>query len=97
MAQVMYLGVRNVVLSLWALRPQQWLDLPRVAHHLLCRGLVRIRCLLEAHRVLRFFTARGLINHGALPLARPSAPLPAACRQVRWKVGDMGLPAALSG
>lgn len=96
--QVMYLGVRNVVLSLWALRPQAWLDLPWVSRHLLCRGLVRIRCLLEAQRVLRFFTARGLINHGALPLARPSAlppPLPASCRQRKVLVVGAG-PAGLS-
>ncbi|KAH7967696.1 hypothetical protein HPB52_001656 [Rhipicephalus sanguineus] len=77
----MYLGVRNVVLALWALRPQEWLDLAWVSRHLLCRGLARIRCLLEAHRILRFFTARGLINHGTLPSPRSSPPLPLSSRQ----------------
>ncbi|XP_065281248.1 lysine-specific histone demethylase 1B-like isoform X2 [Dermacentor albipictus] len=93
--QVMYLGVRNVVLALWALRPHAWLDLVWVSRHLLCRGLARIRCLLEAHRVLRFFTARGLINHGALPLLRSSPPLPPSCRQKRVLVVGAG-PAGLS-
>lgn len=93
--QVMYLGVRNVVLALWAMRPQAWLDMARVSRHLLCRGLVRIRCLLEAHRVLRFFTARGLINHGALPIDRPCPPLPPTCRQQRVLVVGAG-PAGLS-
>ncbi|KAL3208582.1 hypothetical protein MRX96_038988 [Rhipicephalus microplus] len=93
--QVMYLGVRNVVLALWALRPQEWLDMTRVSRHLLCRGLARIRCLLEAHRILRFFTARGLVNHGTLPSPRSSPPLPLSSQQKRVLVVGAG-PAGLS-
>lgn len=94
--QVMYLGVRNVILALWALNPSRWLSLESVSRHLLCRGLARIRCLMEAKRILRLFTARGLINHGAL--APPGGCLlPPSCLQKNVLVvgaGPAGLAAA---
>ncbi|EEC20158.1 amine oxidase, putative, partial [Ixodes scapularis] len=94
--QVMYLGVRNVILSLWALDPSRWLSLETVSRHLICRGLARIRCIVEARRILRFFTARGLINHGAL-VPPGGCLLPPACLQKNVLVvgaGPAGLAAA---
>uniref|UniRef100_A0A6B0VG90 Putative lysine-specific histone demethylase 1 n=2 Tax=Ixodes ricinus TaxID=34613 RepID=A0A6B0VG90_IXORI len=94
--QVMYLGVRNVILSLWALDPSRWLSLEMVSRHLICRGLARIRCIVEARRILRFFTARGLINHGAL-VPPGGCLLPPACLQKNVLVvgaGPAGLAAA---
>uniref|UniRef100_A0A2R5LMK0 Putative amine oxidase n=1 Tax=Ornithodoros turicata TaxID=34597 RepID=A0A2R5LMK0_9ACAR len=94
--QVMYLGVRNVVVALWAQHRSQWLDIAHISRHLLCRGLARIRCLLEAKRILHMFTLRGIVNVGAI--SPPKGPLlPPVCRQKRVIVvgaGPAGLAAA---
>ena len=38
----------------------------KCSHHILVRGLVRVRLVAEAKHVLRFLTLKGIINHGAI-------------------------------
>uniref|UniRef100_A0A5F8HDS1 Lysine demethylase 1B n=1 Tax=Monodelphis domestica TaxID=13616 RepID=A0A5F8HDS1_MONDO len=49
--------------DLEALTPQ------KCTHHIIVRGLVRIRCVQEAERILYFMTRKGLINTGALSVS----------------------------
>lgn len=62
--QIMYLGIRNLIIALWNLNPKEWLTMEKVTEHLICRGLARIRCLYEAERILNYFTRRGVVNFG---------------------------------
>uniref|UniRef100_A0A670IFF3 L-amino-acid oxidase n=1 Tax=Podarcis muralis TaxID=64176 RepID=A0A670IFF3_PODMU len=51
-----------------ALTPQ------KCTHHIIVRGLVRIRCVRETERILHFMTRKGLINTGVLSV-NPDQPL----------------------
>ena len=46
------------------LSSQEWLTLEKCIPHLICRGLLRIKCVLELPAILRFLTLKGSINTG---------------------------------
>ncbi|CAG6021274.1 unnamed protein product, partial [Menidia menidia] len=62
----MYLALRNLILA-----QEEVLTAQRCAQHIVVRGLVRVRCVQELDRVLRFMTKKGLINTGVLAVERP--------------------------
>lgn len=53
---------------------QEVLTAERCAHHVMVRGLVRVRCVQELDRVLHFMTRKGLINTGVLMAKQPLLP-----------------------
>ncbi|XP_014681007.1 PREDICTED: lysine-specific histone demethylase 1B-like isoform X2 [Priapulus caudatus] len=74
--QAMYLGIRNLVVSLWYRNCKEWLTPRRCAEHLICRGLVRLLCVEELKRVLEFLTRKGIVNIGLLSPPQDCAAIP---------------------
>ncbi|KAM5158411.1 lysine-specific histone demethylase 2 [Mantella aurantiaca] len=65
----MYLAMRNLILALWHINCKEVLIPQTCAHHIMVRGLVRIRCVQEMERILYFMTRKGLVNTGVLTVA----------------------------
>ncbi|XP_073534930.1 lysine-specific histone demethylase 2 isoform X1 [Phyllobates terribilis] len=65
----MYLAMRNLILGLWHINCKEVLTLKTCAHHIMVRGLVRIRCVQEMERILYFITRKGLVNTGVLSVS----------------------------
>lgn len=64
---MVYLALRNLVLSLWMLNHKEFLTPEKCAHHIILRGLVRVLMVAEVRRVLFFLGKKGIVNHGILP------------------------------
>uniref|UniRef100_A0A6P8Q5F9 [histone-H3]-N(6),N(6)-dimethyl-L-lysine(4) FAD-dependent demethylase n=1 Tax=Geotrypetes seraphini TaxID=260995 RepID=A0A6P8Q5F9_GEOSA len=62
----MYLAMRNLILALWYKNCKEALTPQACAHHIMVRGLVRIRCVQEVEKILHFMTRKGLVNTGIL-------------------------------
>jgi hypothetical protein len=63
---------------------QEWLTKEFSARYVLRRGLIRVRCIYELGRIIRFLTWRGVINTGLLPgLAPEDVRLPPQAVKVR--------------
>uniref|UniRef100_UPI00358F759E lysine-specific histone demethylase 2 isoform X2 n=1 Tax=Myxine glutinosa TaxID=7769 RepID=UPI00358F759E len=90
----LYLGLRNLILALWNLQPQEWLTPELVATRLFVRGLVRVRCVAEVPSVLAFLERRGFVNTGAVKPPRPLSPLHGNARVLVIGAGLAGLCAA---
>ncbi|OCT76488.1 lysine-specific histone demethylase 1B isoform X2 [Xenopus laevis] len=65
----MYLALRNLILALWHINCKEVLTAQICAHHIMVRGLVRIRCVQEMERILYFMTRKGLVNTGVLSVS----------------------------
>ncbi|KAG8571873.1 hypothetical protein GDO81_011814 [Engystomops pustulosus] len=72
----MYLGMRNLILALWHINCKEVLTPQTCAHHIMVRGLVRIRCVQEVERILYFITRKGLVNTGVLSVSPGQCLLP---------------------
>nr|XP_060630866.1 lysine-specific histone demethylase 2 isoform X2 [Anolis sagrei ordinatus] len=72
----MYLALRNLILALWYTNCKEPLTPQKCTHHIIVRGLVRIRCVRETERILHFMTRKGLINTGVLAVNRDQPLLP---------------------
>ncbi|XP_048407671.1 lysine-specific histone demethylase 2 isoform X4 [Stegostoma tigrinum] len=70
----MYLALRNLILALWHINCKEVLTPQKCANHIVVRGLVRIRCVLEVEKILYFVTRKGLVNTGVLAV-NPDHPL----------------------
>ncbi|XP_072416997.1 lysine-specific histone demethylase 2 isoform X4 [Chiloscyllium punctatum] len=70
----MYLALRNLILALWHINCKEVLTPQKCANHIVVRGLVRIRCVLEVEKILYFVTRKGLVNTGILAV-NPDHPL----------------------
>ena len=55
---------------------QEALTPQKCIHHIIVRGLVRIRCVQEMERILYFMTRKGLINTGILSVSTDQYLLP---------------------
>ncbi|XP_067947954.1 lysine-specific histone demethylase 2-like isoform X2 [Watersipora subatra] len=95
-AQQMYLCLRNLVVAYWAKNNSEWLTLDKCRHIVICRGLVRVRCLIDLERIITFLTMKSVINVGLLPHPPPAV----FSRKVRCETvviigaGTAGLAAA---
>ncbi|XP_075069226.1 lysine-specific histone demethylase 2 [Mixophyes fleayi] len=65
----MYLAIRNLILALWHINCKEMLTPQTCAHHIMVRGLVRIRCVQELERILYFMIRKGLVNTGVLSVS----------------------------
>ncbi|XP_077348380.1 lysine-specific histone demethylase 2 [Lithobates pipiens] len=65
----MYLAMRNLILALWHINCKEVLTTQTCAHHIMVRGLIRIRCVQEVERILYFMIRKGLVNTGVLSVA----------------------------
>ncbi|KAM9750985.1 LOW QUALITY PROTEIN: lysine-specific histone demethylase 2-like [Menidia menidia] len=90
----MYLALRNLILASWHRKCTEVLTAQRCAQHIVVRGLVRVRCVQELDRVLRFMTRKGLINTGVLAVERPLLSEHARKAVVVVGAGASGLAAA---
>uniref|UniRef100_G1MUN3 [histone-H3]-N(6),N(6)-dimethyl-L-lysine(4) FAD-dependent demethylase n=1 Tax=Meleagris gallopavo TaxID=9103 RepID=G1MUN3_MELGA len=72
----MYLALRNLILALWYTNCKEALTPQKCIHHIIVRGLVRIRCVQEMARILYFMTRKGLINTGILSVSTDQYLLP---------------------
>ncbi|XP_064409552.1 lysine-specific histone demethylase 2 isoform X3 [Latimeria chalumnae] len=72
----MYLALRNLILALWHTDCKEMLTPQKCAHHILVRGLLRIRCVQEMERILYFMTRKGLVNTGILRVSPDQSILP---------------------
>uniref|UniRef100_A0A6I8QFY2 [histone-H3]-N(6),N(6)-dimethyl-L-lysine(4) FAD-dependent demethylase n=1 Tax=Xenopus tropicalis TaxID=8364 RepID=A0A6I8QFY2_XENTR len=65
----MYLALRNLILALWHINCKEVLTPQICSHHIMVRGLVRIRCVQEMERILYFMSRKGLVNTGVLSVS----------------------------
>jgi len=63
---MLYLALRNLILSLWMLNHKEFLTPEKCAEHIIVRGLVRVLMVVVVQRVLYYLTKRGFVNHGIL-------------------------------
>lgn len=63
---MLYLALRNLILSLWMLNHKEFLTPEKCANHIIIRGLVRVLMVSEVRRILFFLTKNGFVNHGIL-------------------------------
>lgn len=61
-----YLILRNTALVLWTLNPKTLLTPEACCRHIICRGLVRIRSIVELPNILFYLSLKGFINSGVL-------------------------------
>ncbi|KAF8767174.1 lysine-specific histone demethylase 2-like [Argiope bruennichi] len=61
-----YLGLRNFLVALWNLKPNEWLSFQKANEYLICRGLVRIYLVSVAEQILDLLTKKSVINHGII-------------------------------
>ncbi|XP_041360495.1 lysine-specific histone demethylase 1B-like [Gigantopelta aegis] len=73
---VMFLAIRNLILSRWSENIKEWLTKDECIGHLICRGLARIRLVKELPRVIWFLTKKGYINTGLLKPPQELSPWP---------------------
>lgn len=59
-----YLGLRNLIVTVWNLSPSEWLTLKKVERYIICRGLVRIYLVTIAEQVIDLLTKKSVINYG---------------------------------
>ncbi|XP_022088783.1 lysine-specific histone demethylase 1B-like [Acanthaster planci] len=64
--QQMYLALRNLVIALWSTSCKEFLTVEKCKHHLVVRGLIRIRCAQLLVPIIHFLSRKGLINTGLL-------------------------------
>ncbi|XP_071804678.1 lysine-specific histone demethylase 2-like [Asterias amurensis] len=64
--QQMYLALRNLVIALWSTSCKEFLTVEKCVHHLIVRGLIRIRCADLLIPIIHFLSRKGLINTGLL-------------------------------
>uniref|UniRef100_A0A1I7XFI5 SWIRM domain-containing protein n=1 Tax=Heterorhabditis bacteriophora TaxID=37862 RepID=A0A1I7XFI5_HETBA len=74
---VLYLALRNLIVTLWNLNPflkkfffQQYLTLEYCLPHLICRGLSRIWYIQEMKRIYDYLSMKCIINYGILSLPK---------------------------
>ncbi|XP_074656129.1 lysine-specific histone demethylase 2-like [Tubulanus polymorphus] len=90
-----YLGVRNLVLSLWNLNCKEWLTAEACEPYLICGGTVRIHvCTILLERIVRYLTYRGIINTGVLIPPSSWSPVLTADTRKRHRVVIIGAGAA---
>ncbi|XP_032869646.1 lysine-specific histone demethylase 1B isoform X3 [Amblyraja radiata] len=93
----MYLALRNLILALWNINCTEVLTPQKCANHIVVRGLVRIRCVIEVEKILYFVTRKGLVNTGVLTV-NPDCPLLPSCYHKKNVIvigaGAAGLAAA---
>lgn len=75
---MVYLALRNLILSLWMLNHKEFLTPEKCAHHIIIRGLVRVLMVAEVRRILFFLTKKGIVNHGILGDVPKSLGIPSA-------------------
>lgn len=61
---------------------QEFLSVESCVRHVICRGLIRVRCILELTRIIEFLTVRGYINTGLLRNVPRKGLLPHCYNQV---------------
>ncbi|XP_064596763.1 LOW QUALITY PROTEIN: lysine-specific histone demethylase 1B-like [Liolophura sinensis] len=94
---VMYLGLRNLVVALWANNVTERVSLERCVPHIICRGIARLHYVQAAERIISFLTRQGYINCGLLSPSEEPALLPKEHSQEMVAVigaGPAGLAAA---
>ncbi|ESO94098.1 hypothetical protein LOTGIDRAFT_145165, partial [Lottia gigantea] len=65
---MLYLALRNLIMSLWALDLTQWLTKEKCRNNLICRGLTRIRLVDDIEPMLQYLTSKSYINTGLLSI-----------------------------
>ena len=64
---LLYLGLRNLLLSMWNINPKQYLTYKNSSTQLITRGLCRVTLVEELKKVLDYLTLNGSINFGIHP------------------------------
>lgn len=62
-----YLGLRNLIVTIWTMSPLEWLTPKVVAKYIICRGLIRIYLVTIIEPLLNLLTKKGVINYGVIP------------------------------
>lgn len=94
---MLYLALRNLIISLWMKNHKEFLTPEKCAHHIIIRGLIRVLLAREVKRILLFLTKNGFVNHGILrdvPRNLPTIPKDKELSVIVIGAGPAGLSAA---
>ncbi|ESO09302.1 hypothetical protein HELRODRAFT_190449 [Helobdella robusta] len=93
---LIYLSVRNIIVALWTKNPKDVLTMDECHSQLICKGLIRIKCVESLPRILRYLTRCNIVNtglfHGSLEYVCSSEPFKKSVIVVG--AGPAGLSAA---
>ncbi|KJH44687.1 hypothetical protein DICVIV_09294 [Dictyocaulus viviparus] len=68
---IIYLGLRNHIISLWNMNPFEYLTLEYCKMHLISRGLCRVWQIQELKKIYEYLTMKSIVNVGLLKVPAP--------------------------
>lgn len=61
-----YLGLRNLIVTVWNMSHTEWLTVDKVSKYIVCRGLVRVYLITITEQIINLLTKKGVINYGII-------------------------------
>ncbi|VDO55030.1 unnamed protein product [Haemonchus placei] len=68
---IIYLGLRNLVITLWNMNPFEYLTFDHCKQHLISRGLSRVWQIQELRKIYDYLNVKAIVNIGLLTIHSP--------------------------
>ncbi|VDM57743.1 unnamed protein product [Angiostrongylus costaricensis] len=68
---IIYLGLRNHIISLWNMNPIEYLTLEYCKNHLISRGLCRVWQIQELRKIYEYLNMKSIVNIGLVKVPAP--------------------------
>ncbi|VDO19148.1 unnamed protein product [Heligmosomoides polygyrus] len=68
---IIYLGLRNLVITLWNMNPFEYLTFDHCKNHLISRGLCRVWQTQELRKIYEYLNVKCIVNIGLLTIHAP--------------------------
>ncbi|RCN42581.1 hypothetical protein ANCCAN_11442 [Ancylostoma caninum] len=68
---IIYLGLRNLVITLWNMNPFEYLSFERCKNHVISRGLCRVWQIQELKKIYDYLNVKSIVNIGLISVPTP--------------------------